>query len=139
MNYLLDTCIVSELIKKLPQPSVVDWIQQQDEERLYLSVITLGEIQKGVSQLLESHRKRGLQEWPDIDLRRRFSDRLLDVTPRVAMLWGQIQGEGSRLGRTPPSVDSLIAATALTFDAAVVTRNEADMKGSGVRIINPWA
>lgn len=117
---------------------MVDWVREQDEEWLYLSVITLAEIQKGVTRLVDSRRKRQLQEWLDVDLRERFRNRLLDVTPQVATLWGRIQGEEGRRGRTPPVLDSFIAATALAFDAAVVTRNEDDMKGSGVKIVNPW-
>jgi predicted nucleic acid-binding protein len=138
MSYLLDTCVVSELIKKIPEPAVIDWVRKQDEERLYLSVITLGEIQKGIAQLAESRRQRRLQEWLDVELMERFRNRLLDVTPQVATLWGQIQGKERRMGRTLPVLDNLIAATALAFNAAIVTRNGADMEGSGARIINPW-
>jgi len=135
VSYVLDTCVVSELIKKKPETSVVDWVREQDEERLYLSVVTLGEIQKGISRLSESHRKRRLQAWLDVELRERFQNRILDVTPRVATLWGRVQGEAKR---SLPVLDSLIAATALALDAAVVTRNEGDMEGSGVEIVNPW-
>lgn len=138
MSYLLDTCVVSELIKKIPESAVIDWVLEQDEERLYLSVITLGEIQQGISQLAEPRRQRRLQEWLDIKLKERFRNRLLDVTPQVATLWGQIRGKERRMGRTLPVLNSLIAATALAFNATVVTRNGTDMEGSGARIFNPW-
>ncbi len=138
MNYLLDTCLVSELIKKRPEPQVVDWVRQQPEDRLYLSVVTLGELQKGIAKLKDVQRAKKLQEWLDEDLLERFADRVLDVTAAVARIWGRIQGEAERVGRTLPAVDSLIAAIAFDLGAPVVTRNVDDMAPSGVEIVNPW-
>ena len=138
MNYLLDTCLVSELIKKRPEPRVVDWVRRQPEDRLYLSVVTLSELQKGISKLKDRQRARKLQAWLDEDLLERFAGRLLDVTPAVARIWGRIQGEAERFGRTLPAIDSLIASTAFDLGAPVVTRNVDDMAPSGVEIVNPW-
>ena len=138
MNYLLDTCLVSELIKKRPEPHVVEWVRQQPEDRLYLSVVTLGELQKGIAKLEDVQRANKLQAWLDEDLLERFAGRVLDVTPAVARIWGRIQGEAERAGRTLPVVDSLIASTAFDLGAPVVTRNVDDMAPSGVEIVNPW-
>ncbi len=139
MNYLLDTCLVSELIKKRPESRVVDWVRQQPEDRLYLSVITLGELQKGIAKLKDTQRARKLQEWLDEDLLERFAGRILDLTPAVARIWGQIQGEAEQAGHTLPVVDSLIASIAFDFGTPVVTRNVDDLAPSGVEIVNPWA
>ncbi len=138
MNYLLDTCLVSELIKKRPEPQVVDWVRQQPEDRLYLSVVTLGELQKGIAKLKDVQRAKKLQEWLDEDLLERFADRVLDVTAAVARIWGRIQGEAERAGHTLPVVDSLIASTAFDFGAPVVTRNVDHLAPSGIEIVNPW-
>ena len=138
MNYLLDTCLISELIKKKPEPRVVEWVREQPEERLYLSVLTLGELQKGIAKLEDQRRAKKLQTWLDDDLLERFAGRILDVTPRVARIWGRIQGRAEANGRRMQVVDSLIAATCLDLGAAVVTRNVEDIEASGVEIVNPW-
>ena len=138
MNYLLDTCLVSELIKKRPEPRVVDWIRHQPEDRLYLSVLTLGELQKGIAKLEDTKRAEKLQEWLDEDLLERFSGRLLGVTPSVARVWGRMQGKAEKAGRSLPVVDSLIAATAFELGAAVVTRNVDDLVRTGIEVVNPW-
>ena len=138
MNYLLDTCVLSELVRRKPEPGVVDWIREQREERLYLSVLTLGELQKGISKIEDTKRGKELGAWLDEDLLERFAGRLLDVTPGVARIWGRIQAEAEQAGRTMPVIDGLIAATALDFGARVVTRNVDDLKPSGVGIVNPW-
>lgn len=138
MNYLLDTCVISELVKKKPNESVVAWIRRQQEERLYLSVLTLGELQKGITKIRDAKRKSRLQKWLDEDLELRFSGRILDLDRSVALTWGRIQGRAEVAGRMMPLIDGLIAATALSVDATVVTRNEDDLAPSGVRIVNPW-
>ncbi len=139
MNYLLDTCLISELIKKTPESRVVEWVRLQPEERLYLSVLTAGELQKGIAKLGEQRRARELQRWLDDDLLERFAGRILDVTPEVARIWGQIQGRAEREGRRMQVIDSLIAATALSLGATMATRNVEDVESSGVEIVNPWA
>ncbi len=138
MNYLLDTCLISELIKKTPETRVIEWVRQQPEERLYLSVLTQGELQKGIAKLKDQHRARKLQRWLDDDLLERFAGRVLDVTPAVARIWGRIQGKAEREGRRMQVIDSLIAATALNLGASMVTRNVEDVEASGVEIVNPW-
>lgn len=138
MSFLLDTCVLSELVKREPEARLVEWVQSQPEERLYLSVLTLGELQKGIARLGGSKRKERLQRWFDEDLRQRFEGRLVGVTEHVALLWGRLQGRAERRGRSLPVLDGLIAATALSLDAAVVTRNVDDFESSGVEIVDPW-
>jgi predicted nucleic acid-binding protein len=138
VSFLLDTGVLSELVKKDPEARVVEWLQSQPEDRLYLSVLTLGELQKGVAKLGRSTRKKALQLWLDEDLRRRFEGRLVGVTEQVALLWGRLQGHAELRGRKMPVLDGLIAATALSLDAAVVTRNVDDFELSGVEIVDPW-
>ncbi len=138
MKYLLDTCVVSELARKRPNKTVVAWVRSCHEETFFLSVLTLGEIQKGITKFSDSKKKKALQLWIDKELRGRFSGRILDVTMDVARKWGEIQGKAERQGKIMPAMDSLIAATGLTHGLVVVTRNFSDMKTSGVSLFNPW-
>ena len=136
--YLLDTDLVSELIKPRPKKSVIDWVENCDEESLFLSVITVGELQKGVSKLPDSRRKRTLQSWLERDIRQRFEKRILDITPEVIIAWGKLQAETELNGQKLPVTDSLIAATAQIHNMTVVTRNVSDMERCGVEVLNPW-
>ncbi|MBI2339571.1 MAG: type II toxin-antitoxin system VapC family toxin [Deltaproteobacteria bacterium] len=138
MNYLLDTCIISELIKKTPEKRVVGWIGGCDEECLFLSVLTLGEIQKGIVKLSDKQRRTRLQGWLDQDLKNRFEGRILPVNAETSRVWGMIQAQSELQGRKIPVVDALIAATALANNLTVATRNRADMEKSGVAVFNPW-
>lgn len=138
MKYLLDTCLISELVKDKPDVGVLEWIEQQDEQALFLSVLTLGELQKGVSKLPDGRKKTQLLNWLDDDLQTRFTGRMLDVDATVATLWGRLQGKAERRGRRMPVIDSLLAATAHANKLAIVTRNGVDMAESGVEVINPW-
>ncbi len=138
MSYLLDTCVISELIKAKPNPAVLKWISGQAEDRLYLSVLTFGEIEKGIAKLKDATRAEKLTRWVEKDLQQRFAGRWLDVTYDVARRWGKIQGEAELAGLNAPVLDGLIAATALQFGCSVVTRNVADFAASKVQIVNPW-
>jgi predicted nucleic acid-binding protein len=138
LKYLLDTCLVSELVRERPDQGVLEWIEQQDEQALFLSVLTLGELHKGVAKLPDGRKKSQLRHWLDDDLQTRFSGRMLDIDASIATLWGRIQGEAEQRGSRMPVIDSLLAATAQANGLAVVTRNGTDMAGSGVEIINPW-
>ena len=138
MKYLLDTCVVSELIKKVPDEKVLQWIKVSDEELFFLSVLTIGEIQKGIAKLPDSRRKSSIQRWLDSDLLERFSQRILTITIDIAAAWGQIQGESELRGEPVPTIDGLIGATAIAHNLTVVTRNEKDLKKTGARIFNPW-
>jgi predicted nucleic acid-binding protein len=138
MNYLLDTCIISELIKPMPNPKVVNWVRDCSEETLFLSVLTIGEIQKGIAKLPESEKREILQFWFEHDLPRRFEGRIIDITPQVARKWGEIQGKAEQEGKKMPAIDGLIAATGLVYNLTVVTRNTSDVEVSGVQTFNPW-
>jgi predicted nucleic acid-binding protein len=136
---LLDTCVLSEFAKPQPNPAVLAWLAAQDETALFLSVLTLGELQKGIEKLPNSRRRTSLQEWLDHDMRERFAGRLLEVTEEIALTWGRLQGEAERRGQTLPAIDALLAATALANGLVVVTRNEPDIRRTGVRVVDPWA
>ena len=138
MKYLLDTCLISELVKKEPNPAVVSWLDEQEEQALLLSVLTLGELQKGISKLPDGAKKDELQAWVTIDLGERFSGRVIDIDQETALCWGKLQGEAERLGEKLPVMDSLIAATAAVHGLMVVTRNVKDMERCGGRVCNPW-
>jgi toxin FitB len=138
MSFLLDTCVVSELVRKVPHDEVLDWLSRQDEEALYLSVLTLGEIEKGVSKLRASTRRDRLRMWLTRDLAARFAGRLLPIDAHVATRWGMMSGEAEKRGIALPVIDSLIAATAFEHGFSVVTRNVADFERCGVSCVNPW-
>jgi len=139
MSYLIDTCCISELVKKKPNPNVVKWFAHQDELSMYLSVITFGELRKGIEKLPDSKRKKELNRWVKEDLNQRFKNRVLNITIEEVNKWGEILATAEKSGFSLPAIDSLIAATAKVHDLSVVTRNTQDMEGSGVDVINPWA
>ncbi|MCG8341496.1 MAG: type II toxin-antitoxin system VapC family toxin [Chlorobiales bacterium] len=138
MSYLLDTCVISELVRKSPDKSLVQWVDNQNEFDLYLSVITLGEIQKGITKLSSSKKKELLTSWLKDELEVRFAERIVPITDEVALMWGNMLGEAEKNGRPLSVVDMLIAATAKVYDLVVVTRNVRDMKAGDVDILNPW-
>jgi len=138
VKYLLDTCLISELVKKEPNPNVMLWINKQDENTLYLSVLTIGELQKGISKLPDSHRKAELQAWVNNDLVARFHGRLLSIDAEVAGAWGTLLGTAEKKGKRLPVMDGLIAATAGVHNLIVVTQNARDMERCQAKVINPW-
>lgn len=138
MKYLLDTNILSELIRKEPNPGVLRWIARQSEDSLYLSAITLGELQKGISKLRDNIRVERLQAWVDQDLTTRFRGRVLPIDHDVALGWGRLQGNAEQTGSPLPVMDSLIAATAFIHHLIVVTRNVKDLARCQVEVFNPW-
>jgi predicted nucleic acid-binding protein len=138
LNYLLDTCVISELIKPKPNSKVIKWLRSCQEESLFLSSLTIGEIQKGISRLPNSRKKIKLQNWLGSELIQRFDERVLGIDFRVAQKWGEIQASSENDRIKMPVIDSLIASIGIVFDMTVVTRNTADMKNSGVRLFNPW-
>jgi predicted nucleic acid-binding protein len=138
MSYLLDTTLLSELVKRSPDPNVVAWFTRQDEEALFVSVLTIGELQKGISKLVDSHRRTILQEWLSQHLAQRFAQRLLPIDNAVALKWGVLQGEAEQRGTPLPVIDCLLAATADIHNLAVVTRNTGVLQRCGARVVNPW-
>jgi toxin FitB len=138
MTYLLDTCLISELVAKKPNQKVLDWLDAQAPETLYLSVITMGEIAKGISKLTPSRRKEDLDIWLKQTLPYRFTGRIIDIDLPTMLLWGELVGKLEKQGRPLPMMDSLIAAIALQNSLTLVTRNEKDFAGIEVTIVNPW-
>jgi predicted nucleic acid-binding protein len=138
VNYLLDTCLLSELRKPKPDIGVVEWISDIEESRLYISVLSLGEIQKGVAKLENGRRKHALQHWLDHDLLLRFEGRILSLDLDMALEWGLLSASNERKGTPTPVVDALLAVTAITHNFTLVTRNHKDFAALPVKILNPW-
>ena len=137
-GFLLDTNIPSEMTRPLPQSSVSRWLDDSDDDQLYFSVVSLGEILKGVTVLPESKRRSQLQQWLDEMLRPWFQGRILPVNDPIAERWGVLAGQCQLKGRPLKVVDGYIAATALEHDLTIVTRNVKDFVGLGVTVFNPW-
>jgi predicted nucleic acid-binding protein len=137
-GFLLDTNIPSEMTKPSPQKSVVQWLEEAVDDQLYFSVVSLGEILKGIATLPESKRRSQLQQWLTETLRPWFQGRILPVDERIAERWGWIAGESKLKGKPLKVEDGLIAATALEHGLTLVTRNVKDFEGLGVTIFDPW-
>jgi toxin FitB len=135
VSYLLDTNVVSELVRAKPHAAVVAWFDDKPNAALYLSVLSLGEIRKGVERLDRGARKEQLRLWLEHDLPAWFGERFLPVCQGVAERWGLLMADASpRTG----AIDSLLGATALHHGLRLVTRNESDFRFPGLEIINPW-
>lgn len=144
MSYLLDTCIVSKLRKmKTEQNNVLRlWLSSHSEINYYLSVLTIGEIQTGISKLNvqdkdENRKKMIFEEWLSCELIPRFKNRILSFDSHTASIWGTMKGQALKQGINLPVIDSLIAATALQHDLVLVTENVKDFKYTSVHLINP--
>lgn len=137
-GFLLDTNIPSELTRQKSAPQVERWLDNAKDQELYLSVISLGEIVKGITVLPTGKRRDGLQDWLDGTLRPWFDGRILHVTAAIAERWGELTGEHRLHGRQLRVADGLIAATVLHRNLTIVTRNVNDFEGLGIEILNPW-
>lgn len=137
-GFLLDTNVISELVRPGPDERVADWMDATDEELLFLSVLTLGEIRKGIAALAHPARKSRLETWLSRGLILRFEGRILPIDQAVADRWGQITGALALKGSPLAVIDGLLAATALHHNLTVVTRNTRDVLLTGVRIFDPW-
>lgn len=135
MSYLLDTNVISELVRPKPSENVLNWFSLIPEQALYISVLTLGEIRKGIEKLTDAKRKEKLRVWLENDLTQRFDSRVLNIDQGVAERWGRLQNE---MKRPIPAIDSLIAATALHYDLRLVTRNINDFNYPSLEVICPW-
>ena len=138
MKALLDTCVISELVSKKPNSRVVEFVDSLDPEDVFLSVITVGEIVKGIEKLSSSKRKTGLQTWLAEDLLVRFEGNIVPLDIDIMVEWGKITAHLESAGRTMPAIDSLIAATVLARKMTLVTRNVSDFEGTDAEIVNPW-
>jgi predicted nucleic acid-binding protein len=137
-GFLLDTNIISELIKARPEPKVAAWLESTDESLVHLSVLTLGEIRKGIAALPRTSRRGALERWLETSLRRRFAGRILPVDEAIADRWGRIAGASSLKGKPLPVIDGLLAATALHHDLILATRNSDHAAATGASVFNPW-
>lgn len=135
MSYLLDTNVLSELRRKVPNPQVAQWIEQRPIHSLYLSVLTLGEIRKGVAGVSEPQRQAALLDWLENELPQFFGGRILTIDQAVAERWGRLLAHA---GRPLPVIDSLLAATALQHGLTLVTRNLRDFALPDLEVIDPW-
>jgi predicted nucleic acid-binding protein len=138
MNYLLDTNVISELIAKQPTQKILDWLDSLDPTTIYLSVITLGEIRKGIEKLPPSKRKVAIRTWLETDLLLRFQGKVLDITVAIMLIWGELTGRLENEGKPIAALDALLAATALQGGFRLVTRNDSDFQHTGVALLNPW-
>jgi len=138
MSFLLDTNVVSEALRQRPEARVLDWIATQNVEELYLSVLTVGELVKGIVQLGDTARATQYREWLETVLKAQYRGRILEVDERVAEFWGTLVGQALRVGRPLPGLDSYLAATAATHNLTLVTRNTKDFEGLPLKTLNPW-
>jgi toxin FitB len=138
-GWLLDTNVVASLIAPNGAPSVKAWASAQDEDRLWLSVLTLAEYDKGIANLPDDHPDRARYMAARDALEERFVGRLLPLSNSIVRRWGMISGRVKRdTGHPPPVIDTLLAASALEHDLCLVTRNLKDVAGSGAEVLSPW-
>lgn len=135
MSYLVDTNVLSELRRRTPDGRVVGWMQARPRQSLYLSVLTLGEIRRGIERLDDGARRQKLLDWLEVELPNYFLGRLLGIGAHTADRWGRLMAAA---GRPLPAIDGLLAATAMQHDLTLVTRNTKDFADLDVQLVNPW-
>jgi toxin FitB len=138
VNFLLDTNVVSEWTKQRPDVGVVAWLAEVDEDRVFISVVTLAELRHGVERLPAGARRERLDAWLTRDLPVRFEARMLPVDAGTANAWGRVMARGQAAGRPVGTMDAFIAATAEQHDLTLVTRNITDFEALKVRLVSPW-
>ena len=138
MNYILDTNVISELVARKPNIKVIAWLEKVDPDNIYLSVITLGEIKKGIEKLSASKRKNTLDSWFKEELLTRFHNRILLLDLPIFLTWGELTARLEKSGTPLPAIDSLLAATALQTEFTLVTRNTGDFHLAGISLYDPW-
>ena len=137
-GFLLDTNCISEAVRVRPDPNVENWVRAVDQDLLYLSVLTLGEIRKGLAGLAQGKRRTRLETWLEVELQVRFSGRILPIDTGVADRWGLLEADAKRRGKPLSTIDGLLGATAIHNNLTIVTRNVADFNGISVPVLNPW-
>lgn len=139
MRLLLDTNVLSEVTKPRPESRVLEWLHNLDEDRSFISVVSIAEIRRGIALMDHGRKRDALVEWLTQDLPQRFAERVIPVDERVALAWGDLMGDAKRNGRGTALMDGLIAATAIARGLALATRNIKDFEGFGIEIIDPWS
>lgn len=139
MNYLLDTCVLSEYVKKKPNFQVIQWLDEQNEDSLFISILTIAELKKGIIKIEKSQASRyqKLNNWL-LKIEQRFAGRILPLNKNILDTWATICGESEASGKKLPIMDSLIASTATQYNLIIVTRNIDDFKFSSNQLFNPW-
>ena len=137
-GFLLDTNVISELVKPRPEQKVISWIQATDESLLFLSVLTIGEIRKGINSLPSGNKRALLESWLGNDLVMRFAGRILSIDFGIAERWGLLSAQAKASGVLLLVIDGLLAATALHHNLTFATRNTNDVKLAGLSVFNPW-
>ena len=138
MRWLLDTCVISELVVKEPNQGVVEWIDSIEPEQVHLTVITVGEIRKGIEKFPDSKKRQRLHAWLTEDLLLHFQGRIVPIDIDVILAWGTLTGTLEKQGKKMGAIDALIAATALSGGFVLVTRNTKDFAYAGIEVLNPW-
>ena len=137
MKYLLDTCLLSELVKTSPEPAVLGWMAERKESELFVSAITIAELHRGVAKLPASRRRNSLSVWLE-QLEAGFEERVLPFTSGIAHVWAKMCAQAESEGKPMAAFDSLIAATALAHGLCLVTRNVRDFAPAPIEVLNPW-
>jgi predicted nucleic acid-binding protein len=137
-GFLLDTNCISEVVRIKPEPRVMAWIEAAEESLLYLSVLTIGEISKGLAELPQGRRRSRLETWLEVELQARFSGRILSIDAAVADRWGLLAANAKTVSKPLSAIDGLLAATAMHHNLTVVSRNVSDFTNTHVPVVNPW-
>ncbi len=138
MSSLLDTNVLSEIPRAAPNPRVLAWLHDVDEDRVFISVASIAELQRGIALLDDGRRRDRLPAWVDDELTPRFAGRILPIDARVAKRWGDLMAQSRRTGVALSVMDGFFAATALTQALTLVTRNGKDFAPFGVAVFDPW-
>lgn len=140
MNFLVDTCVLSELAKRKPDANVVRWMKRNcTTGQFFVSAVTIGEIMEGIESLpLGDRNRQKLAKWFKTSILDVYEDSIIAFDKDVALKWGEIKGRTNQMGKVRPDLDAQIAATALVHGMTVLTRNVADMEHTGARTVNPF-
>lgn len=137
-KYLLDTCILSEMNKKEPNQGLIDWFKVNRLQDMYISILTVGELQKGINKLEHSIKKNRLQDWLDNYILPQFTNKIIDIDVNVITQWSKLVADKESVGESMPAIDSLIVASAIEYGLSIITRNTKDMQNAVIPIINPY-
>ena len=138
MPYLIDTNVISETLKSRPEAKVIDWLGSQKASDLFLASVSLGELVRGARRAKDTAKRERFKRWIERDLASQFNGRILSFDQEAAVIWGEIMGDGDRLGRPKPMADAQIAAVARRHNLTLATRSTRDFAGMSVRVLDPW-